>query len=223
MGIRETGPPLRGRRGTKRQRSGRTMHDEIDNIKRELILQEAARLFAERGYVGTTLDDIARELGVSKPLIYTQFPTKSELLAASFRRIVDLCLVAVEETLLAPMSTTEQLRRLVREIVLIAAHNNIYSKIFLREEKSIEASVLAEVHAKEDRWHAGLQGLLEKGVQNGEFVIPDTYLAALVIGGQIAWLYSGRDTAAMLEPESVADGVADLVLRMVGAPTEHTE
>ena len=59
------------------------MRDEILAYKRERILEEAVKLFYERGFTGTTLDDIAAELGVTKPFIYTHFRGKVELLAAA--------------------------------------------------------------------------------------------------------------------------------------------
>ena len=58
------------------------MRDEILAYKRERILEEAVKLFYARGFNGTTLDDIAAELGVTKPFIYTHFRSKVDLLAA---------------------------------------------------------------------------------------------------------------------------------------------
>jgi AcrR family transcriptional regulator len=193
-----------------------SLQEDLRSLKRERILAEAARLFAERGYVGTTLDDVAASLGITKPFIYAQFAGKSQLLEASFNRIVDACLEAVQQALTSKRSAAERLQQLVRAIVAIAAENRTYATIFLREEKSLDPAILAGIRQREDRWHAGLQQLLAQGVKSGEFRIPDVRLAALVIGGQIAWLYSGRDTAATLDAHAVADGVVDLVMRMVG-------
>ncbi len=61
------------------------MRDEITAYKRERILGEAVKLFYERGFSGTTLDDIAGALGVTKPFIYTHFRSKVELLEAVCR------------------------------------------------------------------------------------------------------------------------------------------
>jgi AcrR family transcriptional regulator len=47
--------------------------------RRELIDQAAARLFAERGYADTSLEDVAAAAGVSRPVIYDHFATKREL------------------------------------------------------------------------------------------------------------------------------------------------
>ena len=73
------------------------MREEILAYKRERILEEAVKLFYERGFTGTTLDDIAAELGVTKPFIYTHFRSKTELLAALCKPTIELSLEAVTQ------------------------------------------------------------------------------------------------------------------------------
>jgi AcrR family transcriptional regulator len=54
--------------------------------RRELILESAARLFGERGYAGTTLDEIAKESNVTKPVLYRHFDSKKALYLALLAR-----------------------------------------------------------------------------------------------------------------------------------------
>jgi AcrR family transcriptional regulator len=54
--------------------------------RRALIEEAAARLFAERGYAATTMEDIAREAGVSKPILYRHFESKQDLHAKLLER-----------------------------------------------------------------------------------------------------------------------------------------
>ena len=54
--------------------------------RRELILESAARLFGERGYAGTTLDEIAKESNVTKPILYRHFASKKALYIALLER-----------------------------------------------------------------------------------------------------------------------------------------
>src|SRR4051794_18970143 len=54
--------------------------------RRELIEGAAARLFASRGYAGTTLDQVAGEAGVTKPIVYRHFGSKKDLYLALLAR-----------------------------------------------------------------------------------------------------------------------------------------
>jgi AcrR family transcriptional regulator len=54
--------------------------------RRELIVEAAGRLFGERGYAGTRLDDVAAAAGVTKPILYRHFDSKRDLYVALLRR-----------------------------------------------------------------------------------------------------------------------------------------
>ena len=54
--------------------------------RRELITEAAGRLFGERGYDGTRLDDIAAAAGVTKPVLYRHFDSKRDLYLALLAR-----------------------------------------------------------------------------------------------------------------------------------------
>src|SRR5580658_142369 len=85
------------------------MREEILAYKRERIIEEAVKLFYVRGFTGTTLDDIAAELGVTKPFIYTHFRGKVELLAALCKPTIQLALAAVANAAALPGTPTERL------------------------------------------------------------------------------------------------------------------
>ena len=65
---------------------------------RRLVLDVAARLFAERGYVGTSFDAVAAEAGVGRATVFAHFPTKSALLKAAY----DVTLVGDDEPVALP-------------------------------------------------------------------------------------------------------------------------
>jgi AcrR family transcriptional regulator len=54
--------------------------------RRELILQSAGRLFGERGYAHTSLDEISAAAGVTKPILYRHFDSKKALYLALLER-----------------------------------------------------------------------------------------------------------------------------------------
>ena len=193
------------------------MRDEILAYKRERILQEAVALFYARGFAGTTLDDIAAELGVTKPFIYTHFRSKTDLLAAVCKPTIEMSMEAIARASEMPGTATEKLRRGIIDFTKVVLQRQPNIAIYFREEKSLAPEALAEIDALRKRFDRLLSKLLTDGVASGEFVVKDVKLAALALGGMISWAYTWHRPAGRLTVDDMAENMADLALHMVGA------
>jgi AcrR family transcriptional regulator len=192
------------------------MREEILAYKRERIIEEAVKLFYARGFTGTTLDDIAAELGVTKPFIYTHFRSKVELLAALCTPTIELSLAAVENAAQDPGGPSERLRRAVVDFTHVVLSRQANIAIFFREEKNLAPEALAEINALRKKFDRVLSELLAEGVAAGEFQIADVNLAALAIGGMISWAYTWHRSGGRLKLEEMCARMADLALQMAG-------
>ena len=67
--------------------SGLTERDRAKADRQSALLQEAARLFAERGFTGVSLEDLGAAVGVSGPAVYRHFANKQALLGAILLRV----------------------------------------------------------------------------------------------------------------------------------------
>lgn len=196
------------------------MRDEILAYKRERILQEAVKLFYERGFTGTTLDDIAAELGVTKPFIYTHFRSKVELLAALCQPTIEMSLAAVVVAADGPGTPAVRLRKAMENFVKVVLQRQANIAIYFREEKNLAPEALDAINALRKEFDHSLSALLREGVATGEFTIPDVNVAALAIGGMISWAYTWHRPDGRLSMDDVSGRLADLALRMVGAAPE---
>ena len=193
------------------------MREEILAYKRERILEEAVKLFYERGFTGTTLDDIATELGVTKPFIYTHFRGKVELLAALCKPTIELSLDAVAAAAAQPGTPTERLRQAIIGFTQVVLRRQPNIAIYFREEKNLAPEALDEINALRKQFDHVLSDLLIQGIATGEFDIPDHSLAALALGGMISWAYTWYRPGGRFSIEETAMRMADLALRMAGA------
>jgi TetR/AcrR family transcriptional regulator, cholesterol catabolism regulator len=197
----------------------RAMREEILAYKRERILEEAVKLFYERGFTGTTLDDIAAELGVTKPFIYTHFRSKTELLAALCKPTIELSLGAVTQAASGPGSPTERLYRAIAGFTEVVLSRQANIAIYFREEKNLSPEALGEINGLRKRFDRVLSKLLAEGVAAGEFDVRDVSLTALAIGGMISWAYTWHRPEGRLAIDDMCDRMAELALQMVGART----
>src|SRR6202789_1785490 len=110
------------------------MRDEVLAYKRERILEEAVKLFYVRGFTGTTLDDIAAELGVTKPFIYTHFRSKVELLEAICRPTIEMSLAAIADAAAQTGSASDRLFRGVVAFTKVVLTRQANIAVYFREE-----------------------------------------------------------------------------------------
>jgi AcrR family transcriptional regulator len=195
----------------------RAMREEILAYKRERILEEAVKLFYERGFTGTTLDDIAAELGVTKPFIYTHFRSKTDLLAAICSPTIELSLDAVARAAKGAGSPRDRLYRAIVDFTEVVLSRQANIAIYFREEKNLSPDALQQINVLRKKFDRVLSKLLAEGVASGEFDVKDVSLSALAIGGMISWAYTWHRPEGRLALDDMCERMADLALQMVGA------
>jgi AcrR family transcriptional regulator len=199
------------------------MREEISAYKKERILEEAVKLFYERGFNGTTLDDIAGKLGVTKPFIYTHFRSKVELLEAICRPTIEMSLEAISKAAQREGRASDRLFQGVVDFSKVVLQRQANIAVYFREEKSFSEAGLADINALRKRFDRVLSELLEEGISTGEFEIADIRVAALAIGGMVSWAYTWYQPAGRLSIDDVGAELARFALEMVRARVaEHS-
>lgn len=98
----------------------------------ESLLAVAARTFTERGYDGTSMEDLARELGITKSAIYHHVSGKEELLRLATDRALDGLAAAVSEAEAMPGRAVDRLEHLVRRSVDVLIEELPFVTLLLR-------------------------------------------------------------------------------------------
>ena len=98
----------------------------------ESLLQVAVELFNERGYDGTSMEDLARRLGITKSAIYHHVPGKEELLRLAVHRALDGLFAAAEQIGSLDGRAVERLEHLVRASVIVLAGQLPFVTLLLR-------------------------------------------------------------------------------------------
>ncbi|HEY3711358.1 MAG TPA: TetR/AcrR family transcriptional regulator [Amycolatopsis sp.] len=98
----------------------------------ESLLQVAVKLFNERGYDGTSMEDLSRKLGITKSAIYHHVPSKEELLRLSVDRALDGLFEVAAETTALEGRAIDRLEHLVRGSVLVLADRLPFVTLLLR-------------------------------------------------------------------------------------------
>ena len=92
-------------------------------LKYAAILDSAAALFAKVGYPSAKLQDIARDCGATKSMLYHYFPTKDDLLLALLSEHLDRLIVDTEEVITGGGSVSERFDAFIETYVLKSAQS----------------------------------------------------------------------------------------------------
>ncbi|HEX3792223.1 MAG TPA: TetR/AcrR family transcriptional regulator [Pseudonocardiaceae bacterium] len=98
----------------------------------ESLLQVAVTLFNERGYDGTSMEDLSRKLGITKSAIYHHVPSKEELLRLAVDRALDGLFEIADEVRSMDGSAIDRLERLVRGSVAVLVDRLPFVTLLLR-------------------------------------------------------------------------------------------
>ncbi|WP_378941654.1 TetR/AcrR family transcriptional regulator [Mesorhizobium sp. ANAO-SY3R2] len=188
---------------------------EIAALKRQRILEAAVEVFYEQGYEKATLDDVARKLDVTKPFIYSYYNSKATLLAAICVRSIEESLRQIDAVLVADLDPVGSLRLLGKLFTRVVLGNQRYMAIFAREEKNLNEADFKRISDMRREFDRKLNVLLQRGMDDGVFNIPDRQIAALAIGGLVSWSYVWYRENQRLSADKISDLMTDLILNLV--------
>ena len=165
-----------------------------------------------KGYVQTTIDDIASEIGQSKGAIYHYFGTKEDILYQIHLRSIDSSIAFVRDILNEPISSHERVRHLFHRMLQFIAENRAYSAIFLESRLYIRSSKFDNIREKRAEFEQLIGQVFRQGAQAGELRDVDPRMATLSLLGQLNWALIWYAPAGPLTIADIADIFADIFL-----------
>ncbi len=188
---------------------------EVIALKRKRIVDAARRLFYEKGYERTTLDDIAERLQVTKPFIYSYYKNKNELLHEIAHQCISECLEAQARILSSKLAIPEKLSKIVKEVAQIIIMNQANTIIYLREEMNLDWEVARRIREQRNEFDHRVAKLLKDGMRTGLFRVVDERVTARCIGGILVWCALWYRDLGVLSADAIARLVSENVMRMV--------
>src|SRR6478752_1936677 len=172
------------------------------SARREELTRIAARLFAERGYQGTSLADLAAELGVQKPSLYHHIDSKEDLLWEIAQEGATAFHAALDGVPAAP--APERIRLALRAHLAVVAQQVDVATVFVREWRYLEGERRERFVAERRRYEERIRDLFRDGVEESELRTDlDIATAALLFLSAANWAYTwlrpGADTDALAD------------------------
>ncbi|MFE8598255.1 TetR/AcrR family transcriptional regulator [Archangium violaceum] len=185
---------------------------------RRRILETALRLFASQGFHGTSVRDVAKELGLGPSALYSHFPSKEHLLVELVTVGHETHHEALRAALLeAGTEPAAQVRALIRAHTLTHATHPLLAIVVNEEIHALPPELAAPAVALRDQSSALLREVIARGVAMGRFSPPEPLVTAAAISAMGVRIPYWYEPGGALTPGALADAHAELALRMLGA------
>jgi TetR/AcrR family transcriptional regulator, cholesterol catabolism regulator len=180
---------------------------------RQEILRTAARLFQQRGYDATSMNDVAAALKLSKGGLYHHFQSKDEILF----EIMDHAMEITQERVINPVrgipDPEERLRALIRlhiDVVLSPRDREI--TVMLHENHPLPPTLRKRINARKKDYVHFLENLMmevQKSRRASGRVSPRA--AAFALLGMINWIYQWYKPEGDLQAQNLIPQFTDLI------------
>jgi TetR/AcrR family transcriptional regulator len=185
--------------------------DQLET-KRRAIIREAAKVFSRRGVHGTSLEDVADRLGVSKAALYRYVPSKQELLYACHKEAMDIACDSMDAAEAEGRTGLDKIRRgmanYMREMI-----GTMGVPVLILEENALNGAHAVEIMKRRDEFENRMRRLVEEGIADGSILAINPKLAVFTLLGAVHWVTKWYSPEGAWSADDVADALIEVATR----------
>ncbi|WP_141538035.1 TetR/AcrR family transcriptional regulator [Bacillus cereus] len=151
----------------KQRPLGRPRQNKNTKSTKEMILEVATRLFLTQNYQIVSMDEVAKECGVTKATVYYYYSTKADLFTATMTQMM----IRIRENMSQILSTNKTLKERLLDFskVYLQATIDIDMKNFMKDAKlALSEEQLKELKNAEDNMYEVLEKAIDNAIHLGE-------------------------------------------------------
>lgn len=190
----------------------------------QAFIHVATQLFAERGYNGTSISDIASELGLTTASLYYHVSGKQELLLKVLAAGMAEFLQKLEEIAAQDIEPKQKLRLAVENHLSFVLSRTNAVAVFLRERRFLESPYREQYQERVERYDQLFTDIISECMDQGAMPENDSRLTRLAILGMINWAVEWYKPDGRLTAAEVTSSFTDLIIdRMLAPPRELSQ
>jgi len=201
------------------QEAGGFMRDEADASasqagpgRRDEILREAALLFLESGYRGTSMGTISDRVGIAKPTLYHYWRSKEDILYEINKQFIHPLLEQQRSYAHRDVRPDDQLRWCVRDMMESLNDDPGYVRSFIEHGRELSDERSREVRQIGREHRELIEQAIKDGIGQGMFRRVNPTIAAYALLGVASWAAFWFQPGGPLNAHAVADELSDIVL-----------
>lgn len=182
--------------------------DRLFQLKRQELIQQAGMAFRQNGFHETSMEDVARALGVTKAALYRYVADKHELLFECHKIAMDLGDAAVEYGLQHGTDGNSRTQLTLRRFVESYIGANSAGAAIVNID-ALTKEHRAEIVRRRDRFDRALRKFIQEGIDDGSIEPCDPRIVTFAIMGAINWLPRWYQPDGALSGAEVTDRILD--------------
>jgi AcrR family transcriptional regulator len=184
--------------------------------RRDAIVDTSAQVFARQGYHATGIAELCEVNGFGKGAFYYYIGSKEELLAAIHDRVMDEVMFGADRVAQAGGTPSEQLTMLGDELLDVIYRYPDHVWVFLHEFPALTEARADQFRDRRREYERRVEGVLQAGIDAGEFRAIDPRLTARAWLGMHNYTYLWLKPGGQLSARDVAKPFADIFLLGIG-------
>nr|MDP5196920.1 TetR/AcrR family transcriptional regulator [Neobacillus sp. 179.-C4.2 HS] len=183
--------------------------------KKQEILRSAAAILVEKGYQGTTMEEIAAKLLMTKGSMYYYFKNKDDLLFQCHLMIMEICLDGIEKVIESDRNPIEKLRCAIKEHILLATSEKSMFMALSKPHHNFSDEQLQEVLGLRKSYSHYFDRIIHEGIDKQAFGSVDVKMVRLIILGALNWIQEWYDQNGPQSADEISEAYADYLLKML--------
>jgi TetR/AcrR family transcriptional regulator, cholesterol catabolism regulator len=179
------------------------------DARRRQLAAQAAELFDETGYHTTSVAELARAAGMRKPTLYHYFSSKDDILFWIHEEFIDLLLEKQGNR--RSSSAGQALLEVMTDVLELMRSHRGHVRVFFEHHRELAPEHQATIREKRVAYQERVEGIVRRGIAEGEFRAVDPRLATLGVFGMCNWAYQWYRTDGPLEPREIAECFFELL------------
>ena len=181
-------------------------------MTRNEILTTAAQIFSQKGYHGTSMQDIALSVNLQKGSLYHHVSSKQEILFELLNRGLDLLTTRVEGAIEGHGPPDERLHKAICAYMSTLTDYQELASVLLFEYRSLEPDYFERHIPRRDRFEGIWRDLIQEGIDEGVFACDHPSLSARALLGILNWTVTWFRADGLMTADEIAEQLANLFL-----------
>jgi TetR/AcrR family transcriptional regulator, cholesterol catabolism regulator len=178
--------------------------NEATVARKDEVIRVAARLFAAKGYHATTLDEIAEEMGVTKPALYYYVASKGDILQTIINRVMEP-MEQVSKVGQSNLQPKEKMEKIIQMLVQFATERKETTLLAFEQANILPKRNQDALKRRQKEVERVVEQTLKDGVEQGCFNVNDVRMTCFAILSVSNWLYRWYQPGGNLTPTEIAD------------------